>query len=144
LKKSRRFADYLGITSAFVCLLHCLATPVLLWAGTYAHAHPVHVHVHETAAAGTHEAWWHVFLHHGWDFLFLGLGLIAVWQAAKHASGPIRGLLWAAFVFLAGAILLEHYADLFRYLAYGASVLLIGLHLYNLRHTFRRPACEHC
>lgn len=142
MKSSRRFADYLGITSAFVCLLHCLATPVLLWAGTYAHAHPVHAH--ESAEPVTTEAWWHLLLHHGWDFLFLGLGLFAVWQAAKHASGPMRGLLWAAFAFLAGAILLEHYAELFRYLAYGASLLLIGLHLYNLRDAFRRPVCERC
>ncbi|MEL6675976.1 MAG: MerC domain-containing protein [Bacteroidota bacterium] len=124
-----RYSDWIGIFSAFLCLIHCLAGPVLIGLGA-------HVHVHETAA-GTHE---HasIWLSHSWDFLFLAIGLVAVWFSARHTSSSLlKVLLWAAYLFLAAMLMLEAYAEVFRYLAYAASLALIGAHILNLRTLIR-------
>lgn len=120
--RSFKLADYLGISSATICLLHCLATPILVSMG-------VHVHAHEG-----HDHGWTLLLSHGWDFLFLGIGFLAVYWSSRHTFHPGRkALLWASFAFLAGAILLEHWGPMFQYLTYLASGLLIFAHIRNLR-----------
>ncbi len=122
---SRPLADYLGISSATLCLIHCLATPVLMLMGVAVHgAHEGHDHSHG----------WMVLLGHGWDFLFLGIGFLAVLWSTSHTHHLGRKiLLWLSFVFLAGAILLEHMGPVFQYLTYLASLVLIFAHASNIK-----------
>lgn len=120
-----RFSDYLGIISAIICLLHCLAGPLTVGAA-------VHLHEH-------HDHSGHWYLDHRWDYFFLLLGFVAVWFSARHTQRRLmKGLLWFTYVALAGAILMESQAWIFQYLVYGASLALISVHVYNLRHLLRR------
>ncbi len=127
-------SDYLGISSATICLLHCLASPILMSMGVAVHDHaPGHDHGHG----------WEVLLSHSWDFLFLGIGLAAVWWSASHTHHRGRKLLlWVSFSFLAGAILLEQVGFLFQILTYAASILLISAHAANIRAIFQGRQSE--
>ncbi|MEO0898740.1 MAG: MerC domain-containing protein [Bacteroidota bacterium] len=117
------FSDYLGIASAVLCLIHCLVGPVLM--GVYNHAHHHHHHAAETS----------ILLHHNWDYLFLGLGLIAVWFSAKHTHKiGMKVLLWLTYVMLGCSILLEGYSHIFQNLVYVFSIGLIVVHIFNIRH----------
>ncbi len=115
------YADYAGIIAAIICLIHCLAGPLIL--GVTAHNHG-----HEHTAEGP----W--YLHRSWDFVFLGAGLLAVWQSSRHSQQRwMKSLLWITFGFLAGAVLLEEQGPWFRYLVYLSSLGLIVAHLFHLR-----------
>ncbi len=124
--KKRPISDYLGISSATVCLIHCLATPILMSLGISVHDHG-HAHDHG----------WTMLLSHGWDFLFLGIGFLAVLWSANHTKHLGRKvLLWASFLFLAGAVLLEDHGATFQYFTYAASLVLIATHAANIRALF--------
>lgn len=125
-KTTSSLADYTGILAAFVCLLHCLAGPIVMGATVGAHGH-------DHSADGP----W--YLHRAWDFVFLGIGFLAVAYSARHTPRPwMKRLLWASFASLTAAILFETYGQVFRLLVYLFSVVLIGAHLYNLRNLWRR------
>lgn len=116
-------ADYLGILSAFVCLIHCLAAPLLMGAAA-------HLHEHQS-----------LFLWQEWNYLFLGLGLLAVWWSSRHTHHRLMRVgMWTTFGFLAAAVLMETYAEELHYLVYAASMGLIVAHVINLRTRFRLAA----
>lgn len=120
-------SDYLGISSATICLIHCLATPVLMSMGVSVHDHAGHDHG------------WMMLLSHSWDFLFLGIGLFAVAFSARHTSNKSRkALLWGSYLFLVCAVMLEHVGPIFQYLTYGASLALIATHWSNIKAILRR------
>ena len=135
-RPKKPLSDYLGISSATICLLHCLASPILMSMGVAVHNHtPGHDHHHGHG--------WEVLLSHSWDFLFLGIGLVAVWWSARHTTHRGRKLLmWVSFGFLAGAILLEQLGPLFQFLTYVASVMLISAHAANIRAIFQGKQSE--
>ena len=121
-QQSTSFSDYLGITSALICLLHCLAAPVLMGWGVLAHSHG--------------ENFW---LDHSWDYVFLGLGLIAVWFSSEHTHQKfLKVLLWITFGLLCGTVFLGHSYPVFQVLAFAASLGLIFAHLLNLKETLKR------
>ena len=121
--QKRPLADYLGISSATICLIHCLATPILLSMGISVHEH------HEG-----HEHGWMLLLAHGWDFVFLGFGFLAVFWSSRHTFHLGRKLLlWASFLFLAAAVLMEEHGATFQYLTYIASLALIATHAANIK-----------
>ena len=107
-------ADVIGIASAILCLIHCLAPPIIfLFFG--------HLVEH------THE---HFFR---WDYFFLIISCYAVYHATHHAVNTvIKALLWISFAMLSIAILLHH-LPVMEYIAYLASLGLIGGHLINLK-----------
>lgn len=118
----RQLSDYLGISSATICLIHCLAAPILMSMGVAVHDHEGHDHG------------WQMLLSHGWDFVFLGIGFVAVILSSRHMSSrPRKFLLWGSFAFLAAAILLEHVGPIFQYLVYASSVALILTHTANIK-----------
>lgn len=121
------YADYAGIIAAVVCLIHCLAAPLML--GAAAHGH---THTHEHVADGP----W--YLHRGWDFVFLSIGLFAVWYSSRHSHRRwMNRLLWGSFGFLALSVLLEASGEIFRYLVYLSSLVLVTAHLLQLRQATR-------
>lgn len=100
--------------SAFVCLLHCLAAPILMAFGRQVQHH-------------------HLF-DESWNYLFLAVGLLAVWFSARHAEKNwMRVLLWTTFGFLATGVVFEGMAAWFDGLIYISSIALITAHLLNLR-----------
>ena len=120
------FADYTGILAAFICLVHCILAP--LWLGAAAELH----HHHHAA-----DMPW--FLHHGWDFVFLLVGFLAVKFSSRHThQNWMRMLLWVSYGLLAAAILLESYGEIFRNLVYISSIGLIGAHLLSLKASLRK------
>jgi len=120
------FSDYLGIISAVLCLIHCLLAPTLM--GAYAHSHEA-IHSNESGE---------FFLHHNWDYVFLGLGLLAVWLSSRHTSQlALKVLLWLTYGFLAASVLLEGQGELFQNLVYISSIALIMVHVLNIRHWWK-------
>lgn len=119
-KGSKHTSDFIGIFSAIVCMIHCLAAPIVLGASAHMHEHS------------------HLFLAPEWNYLFLAIGLVAVWFSTKHtASKFLRYVLWLTYGVLAIAVIFETYADYLHYVVYAASIALISAHIINLRKQFR-------
>lgn len=107
-------ADLIGIVSAVLCLIHCIVPPILF----LCFGHLIE-HSHN-----------HLFR---WDYFFLIISSYAVYHATHHAvNNFIKGILWISFGVLSIAVLLHH-LPFMHYIAYLASLGLIGGHLVNLR-----------
>lgn len=107
-------ADYVGIAGSSLCLVHCLATPVLMVLRWYECCHFL-------------EAAW-------WDYCFLLICFIAVFYTTRtHQSVGLVWAFWLAFVAFAVAILFEDDFVFAPYLGYGASSLLIIIHIFNIK-----------
>ncbi len=106
-------SDFLGITSSILCLLHCLAFPVLLSVG-YLFSFSISGH-------------WHTL-----DYLFIVLGTVAAWASARKTPIPaIKLAFWITiFIFSLSILLHDLWAGMI-YLSAGTSFLLIGLHTYH-------------
>ncbi len=109
-------ADYLGIAGSVLCIIHCLLTPVLIMTSTLLKDNLVRTSVL------------------GLDYVFIGVNVMAVYFATRHATSPaIKMALWSFLALFAGALLLEHTNRVFEYLTYVASAGLVFTHLLNLR-----------
>ncbi|MEM6632152.1 MAG: MerC domain-containing protein [Bacteroidota bacterium] len=114
-------SDILGAIASFVCLVHCLLTPVLFIAHTHAHDH------HESGPI-----WWGVI-----DYLFLVISFVAIsFSARKTSLKWMPYALYLSWTFLAGYILVEkfHLLHLAHEWIYLPAISLVFLHLYNRRH----------
>ncbi len=116
-------ADYIGITGSVLCLVHCLAAPVLVMTSNLLR--------NDTLRAG--------FL--SLDYVFIVINIIAVYFAARqHTSSAIRTALWSFLFIFAVGLLLEDVSPVFEYVAYIASMGLVVSHLLNLRqHRLLHP-----
>ncbi|WNJ19225.1 MerC domain-containing protein [Pontibacter sp. G13] len=132
----RSYSDYLGIASALLCLVHCLAGPIFLGFSMHTHSHGTEAHAH-TEDLGT----WAWVFDPNWDFLFLAIGFVAVWFSSKHThQNWMKGVMWGTFACLSMAILLERFEVFFEYLVYAGSAALILVHLLNIKHMLRPSA----
>lgn len=119
---SPKVYDWLGISSAILCTLHCVVAPMFF--GGILHIH------------GSGQEHW--LLAHHWDYVFLVLGFGAVWFSSRHAhSKVIKSTLWITFAILAGAILMEEFGLMVQVLIYSSSAVLVITHLLNLKHTLK-------
>ncbi|MEZ0483646.1 MerC domain-containing protein [Fibrella aquatica] len=110
-------ADYIGITGSVLCLIHCLAAPVLVMTSS--------LFRNDALRAG--------FL--SLDYFFIAVNIVAVYYAARHhTSSAIRTALWSFLFIFAVGLLLEDVDPIFEYIAYAASTGLVISHLVNLRH----------
>lgn len=117
-RDSQQLSDVLGMGSAILCLIHCLAAPVLMALG---------VNLSNTESS--------FFLHEYWEIIFLSFGFFAVWFSSKHSKMPlIKATLWITYAFLLCSILFEHASPVFEYAIYASSLVLIIAHSFNLRH----------
>jgi len=113
---SHNRADVMGITGSVLCIIHCVATPVLVVTATW---------LQEGALRTAFE---------GMDYVFIGVNAIAVYLAARHSHQPfIRWLLWGFLSLFTVGLLLEDTDERFAYLAYAASVGLVLSHLANIQ-----------
>jgi succinate dehydrogenase/fumarate reductase cytochrome b subunit len=112
-------ADYIGITGSFLCLIHCLATPILLVSSAWL-----------KQSEGLRNTYLSL------DYVFIGVNIIAVYFATrnKHATKAIRVALWASLAVFTVAILFEEQSEIFEYMGYAASLGLITTHIFNIRY----------
>jgi hypothetical protein len=133
--KTRR-ADLLGLASSMLCLVHCLAFPLLYaaFSAYETHAHAGHDHAHG-----------HAHDHGGFniDYLFASLALVAVVMAIRQTNlWLVRlglGLGWA--ILAAGIVLAgQGFPD---YVIHVGSLILVSAHIYNFRRGHVNCAVPH-
>lgn len=112
-------SDHLGVIASGLCMLHCLATPILFLSQASLAAHEVPV-------------LWSMLNH-----IFLIVSFFAVYRSAKNSSNLyVKVFLFIAWVCLAGLILNEEFeifsaAEAYTYLS---AISLCALHIYNLNY----------
>lgn len=110
--------DWLGIGASTACLIHCLATPVVL-------------SVLSAFVANR----WRVF-----DVVFVAVATVAVVLVSQSASARVRWLLWVGLgLFYAGVVLHES-GPLWHYMHLPGSLFIIAGHVVNLRD---RASCSY-
>ena len=118
-------ADKLGITSAVICAVHCLVIPAIFLL-KYSWADGV------SATSGA--VGWGSGLPHWWetlDYLFLVVGLVAVYHAATHTERKgVKASLWFFWLCLVVAVVFE---SQLHWMAYIASGGLVVTHFVNIR-----------
>jgi hypothetical protein len=108
-------ADYIGIAGSVLCILHCLIVPTLAFSSTLAHSH----HADSSLIS--------------LDYFFILVNGIAVFYATRdHKSLPLRIFLWGALSLFAVSLIFEHQYQVFTWLGYIGSGLLIVGHLANI------------
>ena len=111
--------DTLGAIASTLCMIHCMATPLLF----IVHSCSLH------GCANTPN-WWK-----GIDFLFLTISFFAVYQVTQNSTHKLLTTsFWASWVLLSTVVINEYVRllflpELFKYVAASSLVLL---HIYNL------------
>lgn len=114
-------SDLIGASTSALCLIHCLATPILFVAQAGLSNH-----------GESHPQWWG-FL----DILFLVISYFAVWWSGTTTSRAwIRRALWTSWIVLCAMVLNEKLAvfPLIEEVIYIPTTGLIFLHLYKRRY----------
>jgi membrane-associated HD superfamily phosphohydrolase len=109
------WADKLGATSAFICIIHCLTVPTFLALGIGFLSNPIIT------------------------FLFISIAFISIYKTTKgNFSKGISIFLWVAFTGFLISTLLEERAEIFEYTMFIFSSLIILGHFYNMRYCLRK------
>src|SRR5690606_31215994 len=112
-------SDLLGISSSILCLIHCLAFPVVLSAG----------YLLNYAQNG---------LWHGLDYRVILLSMIAVSVSARNTTIPaLRIAFWMAIFIFSARILCHDIWKAMIYISAATSLLLIALHLTPWRNPLK-------
>lgn len=113
--------DTLGAFASILCMIHCLATPLLFI-------------VHACSASGCEAApiWWKSI-----DYIFLAISSFAIYYSTQTTSNNfMKPALWISWLALFITILNEHlnWIPLPGVMVYVVSAILVALHLYNLNY----------
>ena len=112
---SHNKADYVGILGSVLCIIHCVAMPAMAIGTSLTQNH--HMHIGFISL----------------DYFFILINGIAVYFATRnHKSLLLRIFLWSALLIFAVSLIFEGRHDLFQWLGYLGSVLLIAGHFINL------------
>lgn len=107
-------SDIIGIISSGLCLVHCLAGPIMVLLG-YSFIEP---------------DGWHI-----WDFIFLIISAYAIFNVTRgHSTRWIKAGLWASFSVLSLSIFFSHDMLFFSVLSWLAAASLVVFHVLNLKH----------
>ncbi len=109
-----RYADQLGIAGSVICIIHCMALPLLVGLLTaYTHSKT--------------PSWeW------GMDLSFILLAFIAVRMASKTTLSILRKILWSFFIVFSISVILSGILSYSHYLTYIGSLGLIVTHILNI------------
>ncbi len=108
---NQRFADILGLSNAALCMVHCLAVPLLVASGAAFIAHPAV------------------------ELFFVGLAAWAVWSATRRSKNILlQGVLWTLLLLFSFGLLLEGVHPMMEWLSMGASLSMVVAHALNLRY----------
>ena len=113
--------DNIGAIASSMCVIHCLATPVLFVFQSY------------TALEQNSAPLWWTNL----DFLFITISVLAVYRSSLNSTNKIiKQMLWASWFVLFVLILNEktEWLLLPELVTYFAAIVLASLHLYNLNY----------
>jgi hypothetical protein len=115
IKKTRSFSDFVGIFSSSVCIVHCVATPLLITIGAN-------------------------FLTYSWlKYVFIIIAFLAIYKATIESSFfKITLLLWASFWVLLFSLFFEKVYPVFKYSGSISSLVIIAGHVLNIRY------CKKC
>jgi TctA family transporter len=104
-------ADIVGILSSSICLVHCIATPLMIAFGASFFTNPI------------------------FNYFFLIVSFISIFKATeKRRHTKIGSLLWFSFVgFLFSTLFQDKYHWL-HYSGYFFALLIISGHLINIKH----------
>ncbi len=117
---SSQSADMLGVSASVLCLIHCLAFPMMISMG-FIFGHDEH---HDHAQGHIH---WHWM-----DFLFVFLAVWAVINAVKSTnSKAIKIALWSAVTFFSVGVLLHDVYEWMIYISLLSSIALVIIHIIN-------------
>lgn len=120
----KHFYDYLGIAGSGMCLIHCLAIPILFF---------VQNSIAKDVLKGLDLE--NVYL----DYLFVLLCFFAVFSVTKqNDSWKISTSFWVFFILFSISVLFEEDFEHLDLLGYGASLGLIITHIININH------CKKC
>lgn len=112
--------DQWGFFASTVCMIHCLATPVLFVAQSCA-----------STCCDASPAWWGYL-----DFVFLLISVIAIWHTGRTTSKKwVKHAMWISWFFLLTCIMNENLEFFFwpHGLIYIPASALAVLHIYNLK-----------
>lgn len=125
IKGIQKHSDLLGMISAGLCLIHCIALPVFL--------------ISTTAAAASFST---VVITHNWhwlDYIFIGLAALAVYFSARQTTSLyIRTGMWSSVIIFGVALLSHEIFEYAQYISIAASIILMLLHFINIWH------CKRC
>ena len=121
-------SDFIGMIASGLCLIHCVATPILFMAGTGL-GMPTEVQ----------PTWWGYL-----DPIFLVLSLLAVYWSVQSRAHALIKFLFVVFWMLLMLLVLNEKFELFPIVEeaiYVPTISLILLHLYNsrARHNSNNP-----
>ena len=114
-------SDYLGAVASMLCIIHCLATPILFVVQSCT--------INSCCEGGP--LWWSAI-----DYLFIGITLFAVIQSSRNTSKPfMKYALFGTWIILSFLMINEKMAwlsiaGLWKYLAAAA---MVSVHVYNLK-----------
>ena len=113
-------SDIIGVMASSLCLLHCIATPLLF----IAHA--------STITVESSRPWWWG----GLDIIFLTISFIAVyWSTSNTSSRWMKYALWISWLLLSLILVNEKFEiwHISEESVYLPSMALVLLHIYNRR-----------
>ena len=114
-------SDKIGIIASGLCMIHCLATPLIFLAKSCS----------ATCCSGS-PTWWSAI-----DVVFLLISLVAVYQTVKHTGKKwVSITIGVSWILLLLVILNEHlqFVNLFDNAIYIPASALIVFHFYNMKY----------
>lgn len=117
----RSKADTIGIISSSLCMIHCIATPLLFLA----------VACTDSCCADA-PGWWRAI-----DYIFLVVSFAAIFYATKHSSKRwVKYALWAAWTLLLISCMSEAFETgwLPEWFIYMPALSIVALHIYNRKY----------
>ncbi len=104
-------SDYVGIVNSSICLIHCIATPIL------------------TGLIGFNKL-------EGWiEYIFLIISFLACYKSTSyHTSKRFITSIWLCFIVFCLTIIFEEENKLMIYLNYLAGVGIIIAHIWNIQY----------
>ena len=113
--------DYIGAIASTLCLLHCIATPLIFIAQAGA-----------LNCCGSPPTWWKLI-----DVLFVIISFFAIYNSTLTSSNKLMKVsLWLSWFLLFFIIINEKIAwlPLNESVIYFPAIILTVLHLYNRKH----------
>ena len=116
-----KHSDYVGASASGLCLIHCIATPILFLSQA-------------SLISISNEM---LFLWQSLNFLFLAISFIAIYYSVKNSSNSyVKILLFLSWLILSCLILIELFEilSIAEFYTYIAATSLSILHIYNLNY----------
>jgi hypothetical protein len=109
-------ADLIGLTSSFLCIVHCLVFPVLIALSYFSVSMEVFEH-------------WHAL-----DYIFILLSFFAVrYAVSRTAKSAMKMAFWITFLVFSAALLAHEALPWMLLVSLSASLVLMVLHVINYR-----------